>query len=87
MGRVLALPIHVGIAEKVRDRLELDRMAFSENIYYGPCPLCGGNKSFFMWLHKACFHCYQCGADGVFGRAPESTIGMIAAANEKPKEG
>jgi hypothetical protein len=83
MPRALALPAHVAVATKVSDRLELKRMAYSENIYLGDCPLCGSKNAFFMWLHKACFHCYTCGADGLFGRTPESTLATLAEAMKK----
>jgi hypothetical protein len=82
-NRVLALPEMLKKAEEVRDHLGLERMAFSENIYLGDCPLCGAKKSFFMWVKKANFHCYLCGADGIFGRAPESMISTIREASVK----
>jgi len=44
-------------------RLRLDKMAMSTAMFGGTCPLCGAERSFFVWLHnfpiiKAT--CYSC---------------------------
>lgn len=44
-------------------RLGLSKMTMSTHMYGGTCPLCGDEKSFFVWLHdhpiiKAT--CYKC---------------------------
>jgi hypothetical protein len=49
--------------ESICLQLGLEKMAMSEAMYGGKCPICGAEKSFFVWTAEAPLIkaiCYEC---------------------------
>lgn len=46
-------------------RLGLKRIFETRGMYGGDCPICGGDRCFFVWLEKEPVRvvCYKCGLD------------------------
>lgn len=56
---------------KIIVRNGLSPLGKSEQIFGGPCPLCGHIGSFVVWADKAIYRCFYCGCDGRFVTTPE----------------
>jgi ribosomal protein S27AE len=55
------------LMDRIIERLKMRKVSFSEFMFVGDCPVCGGGPNFILWKDKGRVKCFKCGLDGVFG--------------------